>query len=266
MVYVMLKERKNKYASMVFSRSGICSDFVSCFSNKESNILLACSGGPDSAAMMGISRVLLNRGLVKKVEVVHVNHNLREEALNDAEMCESQADMFDLPFFYYDIYPGLFEKNTYEAGRELRYQILQHHALKHYSDVIMTAHHADDIAETVMMHLARGCGINGLCGVRERNSSFGHVDVVRPLLKVRKKKLEELCNKANVPYCIDKSNFNTEKSRAYVRHSVIPVLEKLNPAFVEHVVKTAMFMQDIVEKESYGKNNRTKKHTSSIDG
>jgi tRNA(Ile)-lysidine synthase len=130
----------------------------------------------------------------------------------------------------------------------------------------MTAHHADDIAETVMMHLARGCGINGLCGVRERNSSFGHVDVVRPLLKVRKKKLEELCNKANVPYCIDKSNFNTEKSRAYVRHSVIPVLEKLNPAFVEHVVKTAMFMQDIVEKESYGKNNRTKKHTSSIDG
>lgn len=260
----MLDVKSSKYAAMVFSRSGMCNDFIANLRPEENNLLLACSGGPDSAAMIGIARVLLNRGLIKKADVVHVNHNLRDEAMLDAEVCENQANMFGLPFFYYDVYPSMSNKNLYEAGRELRYQILQHHALRHNSHVIMTAHHADDIAETVMMHLARGCGANGLCGVHERNSSFGHVDVVRPLLKARKKKLEELCEKAGIEYCVDKSNFNTEKSRAYIRHSVIPMLEKLNPAFVEHVAKTAMLMQGIVEKDEYGKINRTKKHSSGI--
>lgn len=258
----MFDSKSMKYASMIFSRSGMCNDFVSNLKPKEDSILLACSGGPDSAVMIGIARVLINRGLIKKVDVVHVNHNLREEAMNDAKMCESQAKMFGFPFYYYDVYPAMSGKNIYEAGRELRYQILQHHALRHNNDVIMTAHHADDIAETVMMHLARGCGANGLCGVHERNSSFGHVDVVRPLLKARKKKLEDLCNKAGIDYCIDKSNFDIEKSRAYIRHSVIPMLEKLNPAFVEHVAKTAMLMQSIVEKDDYGKNIRKKNHSS----
>lgn len=258
----MFDFKSMKYASMIFSRSGMCNDFVSNLKPKEDSILLACSGGPDSAVMIGIAKVLINRGLIKKVDVVHVNHNLREEAMNDAKMCESQAKMFGFPFYYYDVYPAMSGKNIYEAGRELRYQILQHHALRHNNDVIMTAHHADDIAETVMMHLARGCGANGLCGVHERNSSFGHVDVVRPLLKARKKKLEDLCNKAGIDYCIDKSNFDIEKSRAYIRHSVIPMLEKLNPAFVEHVAKTAMLMQSIVEKDDYGKNIRKKNHSS----
>lgn len=260
----MFDSKSMKHASMIFSRSGMCNDFIANLKPNENSILLACSGGPDSAAMMGIARVLVDRGLIKKVDVVHVNHNLRDEAMIDSEVCKNQANMFRFPFYYYDVYPSMSGKNIYEAARDLRYQILQHHALRHNSDVIMTAHHADDIAETVMMHLARGCGANGLCGVRERNSSFGHVDVVRPLLKARKKKLEQLCQKACVNYCIDKSNFDIEKSRAYIRHSVIPILEKLNPAFVEHVAKTAMHMQSIVEKDKYGKNTRTKKYSSFV--
>ena len=238
----------SKNASLIFSRSGICTDMCDALQDNESNLLLACSGGPDSAALIGAARVMLNRGLIKKVNVVHVNHNLRDEAMSDLETCRYQCKLLDFPFYSYDIYPSLVDGNLYQVARNLRYEILQHHAKCNDLHVILTAHHADDVAETLLMHLSRGCGVEGLCGVRQRHSSLGDVDVVRPFLKIRKKKLEDLCLKAGIKSCIDKSNFNLEKSRAYVRHKIIPALEVLNPSFVEHATKTAMIMQGIVDK------------------
>ena len=237
-----------KNSLMMFSRSGMCSNFLEILHKNEQFLVIACSGGPDSAALMGSARVLLNRNLIKKVDVVHINHNLRKEALDDMNVCREQSKIFNFPFFHYDIYPQALNGNIYQESRKLRYQMLQHHSVKNKCDVILTAHHSDDMAETVLMHLARGCGVDGLCGVRQRQNSLGNVDIVRPFLSIRKSKLENLCVKENIPFCIDKSNFNIEKTRAYVRHSVIPALEKINPCFVEHVAKTAMIMQSIVEK------------------
>ena len=240
----------NKNQSLIFSRSGLCPMAYQALFNKEEKLVLACSGGPDSAALMGVARVLINRNLIKSAHVVHINHNLRSEAKQDLEICEKQSKIFDLPFYSYDIFPALAGGNVYKNARQMRYKILQHHATSQRMNVIMTAHHADDVAETILMHLSRGCGIDGLCGVRQRHSELGNVDVVRPFLSVRKTKLESVCEKANLPFCIDKSNFNMEKSRAYVRHAVIPALEKLNPCFVEHATKTAMIMQKLVEKNT----------------
>jgi tRNA(Ile)-lysidine synthase len=245
-----------KESMMVFSRSGLVCSFSNVLNKNEKNILLACSGGPDSAALIGTARVMINRGIINSAHVVHINHNLREEAVDDLKICHAQSEHFGIPFFSYDVFPALKSGNTYDVARKLRYQMLQHHSVTHGMDVIATAHHADDVAETILMHLSRGCGIDGLCGVRQRHSSLGDCDVVRPFLSVRKNRLEEICNKAKLEFCIDKSNFNTEKSRAYLRHSVIPALEKLNPAFVMHVAKTAMIVQGMVEKNSDKKNNK----------
>lgn len=239
-----------KTSALTFSRSGICTHFVNALTPEESKIVLACSGGPDSAALIGAARVMVNRKLIKSADVVHINHHLRDEAQSDLEVCKRQSEIFNLPFYSYDIYPALHGGNIYKAARELRYSILQHHASNYGRHAILTAHHADDVAETILMHLTRGCGVDGLCGVRHRHSQLGEVDIVRPFLKLRKTKLETTCAKAHVPFCVDKSNFNMEKSRAYVRHAIIPALEKLNPSFVEHASKTAMIMQNLVDKNT----------------
>jgi tRNA(Ile)-lysidine synthase len=239
-----------KNSALTFSRSGLCTHAVKSLFPDESKIVLACSGGPDSAALIGVARVMINRKLIRSADVVHINHHLRDEAQSDLEVCKHQSEMFDLPFYSYDIYPALYGGNIYNAARELRYNILQHHASNYGRHAILTAHHADDVAETILMHLTRGCGVDGLCGVRQRHSQLGEIDIVRPFLGLRKTKLESTCEKAHVPFCVDKSNFNMEKSRAYVRHAIIPALEKLNPSFVEHASKTAMIMQNLVDKKT----------------
>jgi tRNA(Ile)-lysidine synthase len=228
---------------LVFSRSGLCSSFKQVLKPLEKKIILACSGGPDSAVLMGLSAVLVKRGIIERAEVVHVNHNLRSEASEDLNVCKRQADRFGMPFFSYDIFPSKGKKNLYALCREMRYRAIQDHAASSNSDVIVTAHHADDVAETLIMNLARGCGEDGLCSIRERNNSIGGFPVIRPLLKFRKMELQNLCESAGLEFAVDKSNFNQEKTRSFIRHSVIPMLEKVNPAFVKHASKTALIMQ-----------------------
>lgn len=238
-----------KTSSLVFSRSGLCNVFYNSLKNQEKKLVLACSGGPDSAAVIGVTKVLLDRKLIDSAHVVHVNHNLRKEAKDDLEVCRLQSQVFGLPFYSYDIYPSMMSGNIYKSARILRYKILQHHSCTYDMNAVITAHHADDVAETVLMHLTRGCGVDGLCGVRQRYHESGNADIVRPFFTIRKKRLEFICKKAKLPFCIDQSNFNIKKSRAYLRHEIIPALEKLNPCFVEHATKTAMIMQEFAEKK-----------------
>lgn len=232
----------------MFSRSGICKDFISSLKPDEDSILLACSGGPDSAALIGACSVLIKRKIIKKAHVVHVNHNLRKEAIFDLNKCKEQASAFGIDFFSYDIYPGGKGENVYAEARKLRYSVFDNHALKFGLKTIATAHHADDVAETLIMNLARGCGLDGLCSVRKRNSALTSVPIIRPFLAYRKNFLEDLCKRSNVNYAIDKSNFNLEKTRSFIRHKVIPLLEEINPAFVEHSSKTSLIVQGVVEK------------------
>jgi len=236
---------------LIFSRSGIAKSFSELLLQQEKRITLACSGGPDSAALIGAAAVLLKRKIISSAEVVHVNHNIRQEAKKDLDVCRFQADYFNLPFYSYDIFPKkcLKKDNLYSMCRDMRYEVLQKHSLSYDNQAIITAHHADDVAETILMNLARGCGVEGLMAIRERNCLIGNVPVLRPFLSYRKDELEYMCEKAGIEYAIDKSNFNQEKTRSFIRHSVIPVLEKVNPAFVKHVSKTAIIMQKNFDKK-----------------
>ena len=125
-----------KNSALTFSRSGLCTHAVKSLFPDESKIVLACSGGPDSAALIGVARVMINRKLIRSADVVHINHNLRDEAQSDLKVCKRQSEMFDLPFFSYDIYPALYGGNIYNAARELRYNILQHHDVSTSSECL----------------------------------------------------------------------------------------------------------------------------------
>jgi|LauGreDrversion4_2_1035121.scaffolds.fasta_scaffold03508_11 tRNA(Ile)-lysidine synthase len=246
---------------LIFSRSGLAKSIHQLINSGEKRITLACSGGPDSACLIGAAAVLIKRKVIDAADVVHVNHNIRQEAKKDLDVCRYQADFFGLPFYSYDIFPtkSLNRNNLYSICREMRYESLQNHSRCQNNDVILTAHHADDVAETIVMNLARGCGVDGLMAIRERNCVIGNFPVIRPFLSYRKNELQYICEKSNVEYAVDKSNFNQEKTRSFVRHSVIPVLEKVNPSFVKHVSKTAMIMQ-----KSFDKNIDTHCHRDAI--
>lgn len=238
-----------KDAKLIFSRSGICKTFSSIFSNKGGKIALACSGGPDSLALIVCARIMIDRGLIGDAHVVHVNHNIRQESIADSEICKSQADLFGMRFYCYDVFPLLLSGNVYSNGRVMRYGAIQDHCSSFGLDSVLTAHHADDVAETMIMNIARGCGLNGLCSIYEKNERIGKFPVLRPFLSVRKKFIEKLCLKSGLKFAIDKSNFNTDKTRSFVRLNVIPLLEKVNPAFVDHASRTALLLQRTVEKK-----------------
>lgn len=242
-------EACSKDAKLIFSRSGICKSFLEALDKNYKKIAIACSGGPDSLALVVCGKILIDRGVLEEVHVIHVNHNIRQEAKLDMEVCKTQANLFGLPFFCYDVFPMSVKGNVYSNGRRMRYSAIQDHCELFNLNAIVTAHHADDVAETLIMNIARGCGPNGLCGISKKNYSIGKFPVLRPFLSVRKKFIENLCTKSGLNFAIDKSNFNTDKTRSFIRLNVIPLLEKVNPAFVDHASKTALLLQRSVEKK-----------------
>ncbi|MBR5329607.1 MAG: tRNA lysidine(34) synthetase TilS, partial [Firmicutes bacterium] len=115
-----------------------------------------------------------------------------------------------------------------EVGREERYRFLRSLG----ADVILTAHHKDDNAETVLFHLIRGCGLNGLCGMEPRRDDIG-----RPLLCVTKKEILAYCEAHHIAYKTDLSNDDVRYTRNRIRKEVIPLLGQINPNVVEALTR-----------------------------
>ena len=120
-----------------------------------------------------------------------------------------------------------------ECGRQVRYAFF-HSLAKGENDRVLTAHNAQDNAETVLLHLARGTGLSGLCGIPPRRGK-----VLRPFLSVRREEIEAYCRERNLPFVTDSTNLTGDFSRNLLRRQVFPVLEGLNPRFVESVLRAA---------------------------
>ncbi|MCL2436036.1 MAG: tRNA lysidine(34) synthetase TilS, partial [Lentimicrobiaceae bacterium] len=111
-------------------------------------------------------------------------------------------------------------------ARELRYEWFEEIG-KDY-DYIVTAHHANDHAETVLMNLLRGTGLRGMCGIPTKNGK-----IIRPLLRFSNVEFERYVREQEIDYCVDSSNLTDEFLRNKIRHHVIPELEKVKPKFTE---------------------------------
>lgn len=210
-------------------------------------VLVAFSGGCDSVCLA----LILNE-LGYEIGLAHVNHNLRESAVNDAVFCENFAKKLGVPFYISspDVKGYAEEKkiSLETAGRILRYEFFA--SVEGY-DKIATAHHKNDCAETVLQHLVRGSGLKGLCGILPVRDNF-----IRPLIDLTRKQIEEIVNEYGESFCTDETNFSDEYSRNRIRLSVIPLLEKENEKVVENISKTASllssdeeFLTTLAEKE-----------------
>jgi len=210
--------------------------------HRDSKIVAAVSGGPDSMALLHILRTMAEEESFHIV-VAHVNHQFRG-AESDAEeaMVQRLAKEWGMPCETARL--GLPEyiantgMNTQVASREKRYQYLKEVAAKHTCAYLLTGHHADDQAETVLMRLIRGTGVSGLAGIPSRRKEE-QLELIRPLLRITKCELLEYCKRNGVPYAVDSSNVDRHYFRNTVRLDVLPILEKYNPKLKSSLVRLA---------------------------
>ena len=193
------------------------------------------SGGADS---MALAHWLLGKLPRERLVLAHVNHQLRgEEAERDQAAAQAFAQKLGVRFALLreDVGALAREKGLglEECGRQVRYAFF-HSLAKGENDRVLTAHNAQDNAETVLLHLARGTGLSGLCGIPPRRGK-----VLRPFLSVRREEIEAYCREMHLPFVTDSTNLTGDFSRNLLRRQVLPVLEGLNPRFVESVLRAA---------------------------
>ncbi|MDQ2935037.1 MAG: tRNA lysidine(34) synthetase TilS [Chloroflexota bacterium] len=201
------------------------------------SLLLAVSGGPDSMALLhGAARLGKWR-----LTVAHLDHGLRPDSAADASFVTDAAGALNLSSTVRRTDVAALAKaedrTVEEAGREARYRFLEEVATA--DALIVTAHTADDSAETILLNLARGSGLTGASGIPQRRGR-----VVRPLIGERRARLRRALDGAGIAYRLDPTNDQLDAARNRIRHEVMPALERLNPAAVEALMRFGRLAAD----------------------
>lgn len=205
----------------------------------DGRLLLAISGGLDSVVMTHLCHQLNF-----KVSLAHCNFNLRgAESDADEEFVLTLADDLDL-----DVFIESFDTEGYAkeqgisiqmAARELRYEWFSELVEQLNFDYILTAHHADDNLETLLINLTRGTGLDGLTGIPEVSDKL-----VRPLLPFSRETLEAYAESENIEWREDATNASTKYLRNKLRHDIIPILKHMNPKLLQNFQNTISHLQD----------------------
>lgn len=201
--------------------------------------MLGFSGGADSLCLLSL---LVELG--RDVTAAHFDHRLRPESGKDAGEAEKIAASLGVPFVRgvggaYQASQGL---GVEAAAREQRYEFLFSQARKLKAAALLTAHTANDQAETLLLNLLRGAGTRGLAGMRLRRVLPGfdkQIPLVRPMLGFTREETEGWCLKKNLTPVIDPSNRSPVYLRNRLRHEVLPLLKELNPAVVQVLARNA---------------------------
>ena len=186
-------------------------------------VIAAISYGPDSMALLYL---LLEVSKHKKIHVVcaHVNHNLRKESYKEKEDLEEYCKKNNILFE-----SMLIEKysndNLENEARHIRYRYFEQLVNKYNANYLMTAHHGDDLIETIMMRLARGSTLKGYSGFSQIVSKDNY-KIVRPLIYTTKESIIAFNKEHNISYAIDKSNTDTKYTRNRYRKYMLPFLKK----------------------------------------
>ena len=216
------------------------------------SVVLGVSGGADSMAMLHILDSLSSR-LDVKLQVAHLNHKLRGlEAKEDAFFVRGAAEAMGLPCTIGEVdVPAMISQHklsTEEAARKARYDFLLQTAQDLGANKIAVAHNADDQAETLVMHLVKGTGLEGLSGMKPASGC-----IVRPLLFLRRREIEAFCRTLGITFRTDSTNADLAFLRNRIRHQLIPVLMGYNSNIVEALIRTGEIIRaenDYIEEEA----------------
>lgn len=228
---------------------------------KGDTIVAGISGGPDSIFLLE-----LLKKLPIKIIAAHVNHQLRKEANGDEEfvkkLCNSPAIIFapltsDIKSLSQKSKQGL-----EETGRKVRYDFFNKLAKKYQAKFIITAHHADDNLETIILNFARGASLQGLSGMQEiETSNNSTTSLLRPLLTISKTEILDFLRFNKLKFRVDKSNNSLVYKRNFIRHKIIPLLKEINPNISSTLSKNTENLREINEFLKFSAKDWLKKNT-----
>ncbi len=211
-------------------------------------VLCAVSGGGDSMALLhGLHAINTMRGCGWRLHVAHLDHGLPQDSAAMMAFVRNAAARLGLPFVAerVDVVTAAGEtgESIEEAGRKVRYDFLERAAENAGARVVALGHHADDQAETVLHRILRGTGLRGLAGMPERRPirSSVEIEIVRPLLEMRRDDLRDYLRRRELGFMHDATNDDVHAARRnWMRHELIPLIEgTLNPEVGVALVRLA---------------------------
>lgn len=213
--------------------------------NPDDKVVLAVSGGQDSVAMLDI----FSRYYHNKCTIAHVNHNIRENSRNDAIFVKNLADKLGLECYIIDVDVPQFAKDG-KLSIETAARVLRRQALldlsKELDSKLALAHTMTDNAESILMHIIHGSGIEGLKGMQPSVKEHD-VEIIRPLLGIEREKTGEYCELEKLDIALDSTNEELKYKRNWIRNKLIPLLETQNKSIVETISRLGENVSTSVE-------------------
>ncbi|MFD1317797.1 tRNA lysidine(34) synthetase TilS [Loigolactobacillus zhaoyuanensis] len=211
----------------------------------ETAVLVAVSTGADSMALLDLL-AHLPANLRPKINVVHVNHQLRAASTNEAIFLTDYCAAHGWPLYQtkwpLTAHPA---HGTEAAARQFRYDYFAQVLRQQQIPLLLTAHHADDQLETLLMRLARGGDVQQLAAIATERS-FHQAKLVRPLLPFTRQQLRAYVTQRQLTYFDDVTNQDTQFTRNQIRQQIVPVLKQIQPLAAEHAANYAAQLQRLL--------------------
>lgn len=223
---------------------------VKHYCEEQSTIIVGVSGGADSMALLSVlKKISINYPL--QIVVAHVNHQLRgRSSALDEQLVRNTAKRYklDCEVERVDVlaYSKAQKLTLEEAGRNVRRSFFFRLKEQYGASHILTAHHRDDNVETMLFNMIRGSSVRGLSGI-----SMLTKGMIRPLLDFAKEELLDYCKRKNIPFREDATNKDTTITRNYIRHIIIPAIEKINPSFRSSFHEKSFYFSELDEMTTF---------------
>ena len=183
-------------------------------------VVLALSGGPDSMCLLDfLMQVKKNIHII----CAHVNHHTRKENDSEYQFIKEYTQKRNLILEYHEITSYQKGRFTEAEARDKRYAFLKDVCNKYHANYLMTAHHADDLVETILMRMLRGSSLQGYAGF-SRVSNWDDICMVRPFITMTKKEILSYLEEQKIPYVTDESNTSQDYLRNRIRSQILPVI------------------------------------------
>jgi tRNA(Ile)-lysidine synthase len=226
----------------VFSPSVLLASIESLVPRTSAELCVAYSGGLDSTVLLhALARALVDRANYR-MRAAHVDHRLQADSASWREHCGRVAQSLQIEFVPLVVSVATdAELSPEAAAREARYAALRQ--ILKPNEVLLTAHHADDQLETMLLALMRGAGLRGLSGVPSVQI-FGGGWLARPLLEFSRAELEEWARAEQLQWLQDPSNENTSFDRNFLRHRVLPAVRERWPAAAHSATRSTAHLRE----------------------
>lgn len=205
-------------------------------------IVVGVSGGPDSMCLLYLLNTLKKTKNIKII-VAHINHNLRKESKEEAEFVKKITKKYQNTFEILNI-ENFKKGGIEEQARIKRYNFYQELLKKYKANIIMTAHHADDLMETILMRQVRGSNLKGYAGF-SKETNYPNYKLIRPLIEHTKEEIETFNKENNIEFRIDKSNFDLSITRNRYRLKILPLLKEENKNVHQKYLKFSNHLNEI---------------------